>query len=241
MRVASEFSRFANQYNSYNIIQQQVARKLVSMLPAKEYSHILDLGCGRGEVYNNLVDQDIIFESFHGIDISAGMLELHPKDPRVSLTEASFDTPHLPESSARYDLVLSASALQWSSDLDLPLTAISSIGSPALLAIFTSGTFRTLHATAGIISPIYTDEYLRRKIEERFGANFDIGFETVEYKLVFDSTLGMLRYIKKSGTSGGERYMRYRETKRLLDVYPLDYLEFEVLFVKAIPKYLKSL
>jgi len=43
----------------------------------------------------------------------------------------------------------------------------------------------------------------------------------------------MLRYIKESGTSGGEKQLSYKQTKRLLDQYPLDYLEFEVLFVRT--------
>jgi malonyl-CoA O-methyltransferase len=43
----------------------------------------------------------------------------------------------------------------------------------------------------------------------------------------------MFRYIKKSGVSGGEKQLSYKETRHLMETYPLDYLEFEVLFVKA--------
>jgi len=46
----------------------------------------------------------------------------------------------------------------------------------------------------------------------------------------------MLRYIKQSGVSGGKKQLSYKEIKRVIKDYPLDYLEFEVLFVKAIPK-----
>jgi malonyl-CoA O-methyltransferase len=41
----------------------------------------------------------------------------------------------------------------------------------------------------------------------------------------------MLRYIKQSGVSGGKRQLSYKDIKNLLDNYPLDYLEFEVLFI----------
>jgi len=43
----------------------------------------------------------------------------------------------------------------------------------------------------------------------------------------------MFRYIKKSGVSGGEKQLNYQQMKRLMENYPLNYLEFEVLFVEA--------
>jgi len=43
----------------------------------------------------------------------------------------------------------------------------------------------------------------------------------------------MFRYIKKSGVSGGEKQLSYKQIKHLMKAYPLDYLEFEVLFIKA--------
>jgi malonyl-CoA O-methyltransferase len=43
----------------------------------------------------------------------------------------------------------------------------------------------------------------------------------------------MFRYIKKSGVSGGKKRLGYKEMKALMKHYPLDYLEFEVLFVEA--------
>jgi malonyl-CoA O-methyltransferase len=43
----------------------------------------------------------------------------------------------------------------------------------------------------------------------------------------------MFRYIKKSGVSGGEKQLSYKQMKMLMEKYPLNYLEFEVLFVEA--------
>jgi malonyl-CoA O-methyltransferase len=43
----------------------------------------------------------------------------------------------------------------------------------------------------------------------------------------------MFKYIKKSGVSGGEKRLGYKEMKVLMELYPLNYLEFEVLFVEA--------
>ena len=46
----------------------------------------------------------------------------------------------------------------------------------------------------------------------------------------------MLKYIKRSGVSGGVKPLSYKQTKNLLDSYPLEYLEFEVLFLRVTNK-----
>jgi malonyl-CoA O-methyltransferase len=228
MRIAQEFSRFADTYDKHNIIQAEVAKKLISTIADRSYSHILDIGCGRGEVYRNLLDQNITFESFTAVDISTEMLDLHPKGRGIRLIEGDFNSSLLFEKFyPPYDLLISSSALQWSRDLDLTLSSISKLSKEFYLSIFTSGTFHTLHKIADISSPIYSIDIVKSNIDQYFDANY----ETIRYKLHFDNTYKMLRYIKESGTSGGERRLSYREIKDLLDNYPLDYLEFEVLFI----------
>jgi malonyl-CoA O-methyltransferase len=44
----------------------------------------------------------------------------------------------------------------------------------------------------------------------------------------------MFQYIKRSGVSGGEKQLGFKEIKVLMNSYPLDYLEFEVLFVNTV-------
>jgi len=229
MRAAQEFSRFANTYGRHNRIQAKVAKKLVAMLPKKHYGTILDLGCGGGEIYRNLGARGITFDQLTAADISTEMLQLHPADESITKVRCDFnhsdDLASLPFD--HYDLLLSSSALQWSSDLDLTLSLLSSFSGYFYFAIFTSGTFRSLHQSAGIASPIRSEAELK----EIIGRHYDAVFETVHYTLQFDSVYKMLRYIKESGTSGGVRRLSYAQTKQLLESYPHDYLEFEVLFV----------
>jgi len=127
-------------------------------------------------------------------------------------------------------ILLSSSALQWSRDLDLVLSSLSKKVSKAHFAIFTSSTFKTLHQVADITSPIYSEMDLKEVISRYYRATF----ETRTYSLHFDSVHDMFRYIKKSGVSGGEKKLSYKQMKHLMKVYPLDHLEFEVLFVNAV-------
>jgi malonyl-CoA O-methyltransferase len=61
----------------------------------------------------------------------------------------------------------------------------------------------------------------------------EVKYEIYHYSLEFSSARDMFKYIKQSGVSSGERKLSYTQTKALMENYPLDYLEFEVLFIEA--------
>ncbi len=229
--VIQEFSRFAHEYDTYNVIQAEVAKSLVAQLPSSYYTTLIDIGCGSGEVYKNLEKNNIFFDHFIALDSSQEMLEIHPSGKKIEKICADFNKFQTFEdlSLAQKSLVLSSSALQWSKDLDLTLSEISKKSSHAYFAIFTSNTFKTLHQTAQITSPIYDEHMLRETIEKYYHAVFELK----EYRLYFETVREMFNYIKKSGVSGGEKQLTYKQTKQLMKKYPLEYLEFEVLFVKA--------
>jgi len=226
-----EFSRFAHSYGQYNMIQARVVQELIAMLPEKRLGTVLDIGCGSGAVYQTIREVGIAYERFVALDASEAMLQRHPDGSDIEIVLMDFNTPsslHLPPKT----LILSSSALQWSRDLDRTLCWLSSLGAAAYFAIFTSGTFRTLHQTAGVDSPIHSLEDLKATLDRYFDASYHIR----DYALEFGSVRDMFRYIKKSGVSGGEKQLGYRETKLLMRNYPVNYLEFEVLFMKGVPK-----
>lgn len=230
-KAVKEFSRFANQYSTYNIIQVKVAKRLVEQLPLDQYLTIIDLGCGSGEVYKNIKKKHISFEQFIALDSSKEMLDIHPSEKKLKKVCSDFNQLKIFDmfSIEEECIVLSSSALQWSKDLDLTLSQLSRKVSKAYFAIFTSATFKTLHQIADIKSPIYSETELKETISKYYDATF----ETHKYSLNFDSVQDMFKYIKKSGVSGGEKKLSYKQMKHLMKAYPLDYLEFEVLFVKA--------
>ncbi len=229
--AVKEFSRFASQYDNYNIIQAEVAKTLVDQVTLDCSETIIDIGCGSGEVYKNIENKKISLKQFIALDSSQEMLDIHPSDKKVKKVCAdfnlakTFDTFTLKQN----DIVFSSSALQWSKDLDLTLLNLSQKSSLAYFAIFTSDTFRTLHQVADIKSPIYSEIQLKQIIDKYYHATY----KTRKYTLHFDSVRNMFNYIKKSGVSGGEKKLSYKQMKYIMKVYPLDYLEFEVLFVKA--------
>jgi len=225
MKISEEFSKHASEYESHNIIQKKVISKLLKDMRHSPQS-ILDLGCGNGSLCKSISWQ---YEQFVGVDFAHAMLELHPKATNIELMYGDFNEIELFESlnSYKFEHIFSASALQWSKDLEKLFKNISALKGEFSLAIFTSGTFKTLHKQAGIEALLRDKEEINR-LQKKY---FDAQFEIVEYKLEFESVREMFRYIKSSGVSGSRNVLSYTQTKKLMREYPLKYLEFEVVFI----------
>jgi malonyl-CoA O-methyltransferase len=202
-----------------------VIKKLLGKVKEKP-KNILDLGCGNGSLCKAI---DWEYEHFTGVDFAKGMLELHPKSKKIECINGDFNNETLFENLLTYiyDYVFSASALQWAEDLEKVFANIKKLNSPVALAIFTSNTFKTLNQTASINSILRSAEEVN-ELQKKY---FDANFEVVNYKLEFESTRDMFRYIKRSGVSGARKILNYKESKKLLNEYPLDYLEFEIAFI----------
>jgi malonyl-CoA O-methyltransferase len=230
MSISKEFSKHAHKYSQLNQIQAEVAKELITSLTCKP-KKILDLGCGRGALYS-LIDWSI--EKFVGVDFAPNMLLLHPKAENVSCILGDFNDKDLFKSLQKddFDHIVSASALQWAGDLKDVFSQISEFGVPFSLALFTSGTFETLHKTAGITSMIPSFEDIEKLANECLHVNV----KRISYTLEFNTTREMFSYIKKSGVSGGRNVLNYTQTKRLMQEYPLNYLEFEVVYINSFSK-----
>lgn len=229
MSVKNEFSKYANHYNSYNIIQQIVAKSLVRELSFQP-KRILELGCGSGQIYKH-ISWDV--EYYKAIDFSASMCELHPKGEHIRVECHDFDTQSFLDSikDETYEMILSSSALQWSKDLSKITQALSQVSKELNAVLFTSNTFKRIQMLSGQASPILSED----AIKEAFLKSFECEFETIMYKLEFDNKKMLFDYIKKSGVSGGSS-LDFKAAKKLYKEYDLNYLEFEVIFVKAFSK-----
>lgn len=230
MSVKNQFSKYAKQYKNHNIIQQIVAKSLVRELKGQP-KRILELGCGSGQVFNH-IDWDI--EYYKAIDFSSSMCELHPKADNIEVKCYDFDTQAFLDEikDNNYDVVLSSSALQWSKDLSKIVKHLSYITNEINAVLFTSNTFKTIQEISDRKSPILDED----SIKEAFSEHFECEFETIQYKLEFDNKKDLFDYIKKSGVSGGSASLDFKMAKRLFKEYKLNYLEFEVIFVKTVSK-----
>lgn len=224
--VEQEFSKHANEYNHYNIIQQIVSKALVRELDF-EPQRILELGCGSGQVFKNI---NFDFKYYKAIDFSNDMCNIHPKNNNLEVVCLDFDSTEFYENikNDNYDIVLSSSALQWSKDLEKIIKTLFQISQKVNMVLFTSNTFQTIFKLSNTQSPILDID----SIKKAFNKYYNCEYEILNYKLEFDDKKKLFDYIKKSGVSGGKK-LSYIEAKQLYKSYTLNYLEFEVVFIKG--------
>lgn len=224
--IQEEFSKHANEYNHYNIIQQIVSKALVRELHFQP-KKILELGCGSGQVFKNI---DFEFERYKAIDFSQEMCDIHPKHPNLEVVCLDFDSELFYKNTQgeQYDIVLSSSALQWSKNLPSIVEHLSQIAKKIDMVLFTANTFKTIFHLTKKTSPILTQNF----IQESFDRFYKCQYEVFNYRLEFENKKKLFDYIKNSGVGGGNQ-LEYAEAKKLYKEYPLDYLEFEVIFIKG--------
>ncbi|RXJ84042.1 methyltransferase domain-containing protein [Arcobacter sp. CECT 8985] len=229
MSVKNEFTKHAEDYNNNNIIQQIIAKALVRETNSKPKT-ILELGCGSGQVYKN-INWDI--DKYYAVDFSESMCKLHPKNEKIEINCFDFDSEEFFEflKNKYFDLIFSSSAMQWSKDLSKLVENLKLSCDGINAVLFTSNTFKTIQKITNKKSPILTKE----KIKEAFLNSFDCEFEVYNYNLEFEDKKVMFDYIKNSGVSGGNS-LSFKNAKKLYKEYKLNYLEFEVIFVKTISK-----
>ncbi len=227
MSVKKQFSKYANQYNNHNIIQQIVAKSIVREITTTP-KRILELGCGSGQIYKN-ISWDVDY--YKAIDFSSSMCELHPIGKNIKIECHDFDNISFHNSikDEKFDIVISSSALQWSKDLSKIVKRLTSVSNEINVALFTSNTFKKIQDITKTNSPILSLD----EIKNAFSKYCSCEFEVYNYNLEFDNKKDLFDYIKKSGVSGSSNKLSYKDSKLLLKEYDLNYLEFEVVFIKA--------
>lgn len=149
MRIARQFSRAANTYNSAAEVQLDIAFDALAYLPL-HYQSGLDIGCGTGRISQQLSTR---CNRLIAIDLAFGMLAYAQQNNAVddaSIGWLQGDAESLPLADDSVDMVFSSMVLQWVNDQQKVMAEIArvmSAGSKAILAIMCDGSFKQLNDT----------------------------------------------------------------------------------------------
>jgi malonyl-CoA O-methyltransferase len=156
------------------------------------------------------------------------MLDLHKKDEKVFLREMDFDEIKK-NYYKEFDFVISSSSLQWSKDIFKIVNDIQKNSKYFAIALFCDGTFKTLRERLGVNTFLPNSQNIMDSMDK------NVSCETKKYSLKFNSPLEQLRYIKRSGVSGGVKKLSVKEVRNFIKNYDKKELEFEVLFMTKTP------
>ncbi len=230
MLIQKEFSKHAFEYDNFNIIQQLAAKALVRDI-TNQPKRILEIGSGSGQVVKYITWD---FDLYTAVDFSASMCEIHPKRKNLNIMCYDFDSDKFIKKMQNeyFDIIISSSSLQWSKNLPKLLEHLSKITKTFYAVLFTSNTFKSIQNITKISSPILCQE----DIKSAFLNNFECEFDILTYKLEFENKKELFAYIKKSGVASNTKALDFKNAKKLYKEYKVNYLEFELIFVKAISK-----
>lgn len=227
MRIDS-FNRHAREYASNSSVQAQVAQTVASYMKPN-YKRILDIGAGTGALYNALLSSP---HHFVALDGSLEMLNLHPISQCITKLCENFDAVSIKDIAKTHNIecIVSASSLQWSYDFNKIFLDILTTQRPFVLALFTSNTFRNLHETLGIYSPIVSKETIETIIKSHKSVTYR--YENITQE--FENTKAALRHISKSGIAGASMLANVNDLRRIIKEDKIKALDYEVVYISNI-------
>ena len=251
-----DFNRAANVYDQNAIMQHQIAEDLIDRLrfikikPKK----ILDIGSGTGASSKKLIDLYPDADIYE-IDIAIEMLKKSKSNnttiiksffKRNNITYINADMDLIPFDTQSFDLIISSSSIQWSSNINKLFENIFTLLRPEGLFIFSSFLKNTLPELQSFSDSKLTNEfcsiqeYAQMLISNQF---YDPILMKDEFRIDYKDALSALRDLKKIGatkSSNVHKGLRSRQFLRNLiqhmDQYKIDnknYLTYEVLFAHA--------
>lgn len=239
--VARQFSRAADYYRDHAVVQQRVAKDLLSGIESFESNlSILEIGCGTG-FFTELLLRKFPEINMHALDVAPLMIDVAKNSlgpelaSRVEWLEESTGNVGI-----KFDRIVSSSALHWIvpfSKAAMQLHNILKPGGEIEAAVMLRGTLEELHDIRETVAPRKRPAARlpnANLVREYFlSAGFDnFSIEEKDYIDLFPSAKEFLRSIHKMGLTGGaysqgSGLLNRTELSRLMAEYQAKYRNFD--------------
>jgi malonyl-CoA O-methyltransferase len=114
--IKGNFSKSAGHYDDHATVQKKCAEKLVQLLGKKEFSRILEIGCGTGS-YTQLLSDKYRKAQITAVDISKTMIDVAQNKILGKNVHFLVGDGECIKPDSEQDLITSNAAFQWFEDL----------------------------------------------------------------------------------------------------------------------------
>lgn len=199
--IQKRFAKNLDTYNDNAKIQKRMAERLLSFLDKKEFSSILEIGCGTGFL-TSLLNDDFKFEKYTANDIVPDC-EKYIKEinPNIDFIADDIELA-VKNSDKKYDLIISNAAFQWVENLESFINLLVSKlskGGNLLFSTFGPENFREVNFVLGKTLPYYSIYELDEMLK-----NYDKKIEQEMHVMAFKTPKDILKHIKSTGVNALE-------------------------------------
>ena len=199
--IQKRFAKNLDTYNDNAKIQKRMAERLLSFLDKKEFSSILEIGCGTGFL-TSLLNDDFKFEKYTANDIVPDC-EKYIKEINSNIDFIADDIElAVKNSDKKYDLIISNAAFQWVENLESFINLLVSKlnkGGNLLFSTFGPENFREVNFVLGKTLPYYSIYELDEMLK-----NYDKKIEQEMHVMAFKTPKDILKHIKSTGVNALE-------------------------------------
>ena len=145
--IKKNFSRYADVYDRYSIIQNFCAGRLITKVKADGFKKILDVGCGTGN-YTRLLKDKFPIAQIKAVDISSEMIKIAKKKLQGEGIEFIVADAEEVDFKEQFDMVSSNVSFQWFENLESALAKYKGLLTKDGLVLFSTfgpRTFCELH------------------------------------------------------------------------------------------------
>lgn len=192
--IEKKFQNSLNCYDKNAIIQDLMAKKLISLIPEKKYENILEIGTYSGLLTKRAIDK-FEFEKYFALDIVDSFSKIKDLSNKIEFLQIDVEKFKTDE---KFDLILANASLQWCNDFKGTINKLKSfLKKDGIIAIttFAADNFYEIKETFNVS----LDYKEISELEKIFSLKAKI-FQEI-HTLQFSSPLELLKHLKLTGVN----------------------------------------
>ncbi len=195
--VKRRFQRSLKTYDDYAFAQKKTAEKLINLLPEKNFSSVLEIGCATG-ILTKEIKKNIIFNEFTANDI----VEESKKYIDKIITPNTFLSGDIEEIklNKKYDLIISNACLQWCDNIENVISKLFEALTPNGILAFSVFGDENLKE----IKTVFKIKPLQYSIQPLYNSLAKFQDCTVEEEILtfyFNNPIDVLKHLKFTGVN----------------------------------------
>lgn len=220
-KVGRSFSEASATYNNYAVAQQEIAEKLVELLPDRVESgtlHILEIGPGSG-IFTRLYAKKLHPASITFVDLyDIGKMNLASEEEYIVGDAEKF----LEQTNRKWDVIVSSSAIQWFVNIpEFLKNAHRCLTEGGILACstFLPDNLSELRRIKPSTLLYPTEERLTSMLRSVFS---NVNYETLNIPIRFENAMEALRHLRATGVGNAHNNTTYHGSPNAINVLKED-------------------